>query len=109
MKDVLLDANNSIAKIKYCSRKTAFQHRGSPPSPHCLIKFAASLWFFDFFKTFIPFPKTNSMLCNLVKSHLINSHSKTCRKFKKSKCRFKFLRFFCDRTMVSVPLNIDEY
>ena len=41
----------------------------------------------------------------LVKTFQIDCHSNTCRKYKNSKCRFKFGRFFPDKTITAIPLQ----
>ena len=41
----------------------------------------------------------------LVKTFQIHSHSRTCWKYKKNKCRFSYVRFFSDRTIISKPLD----
>ena len=41
----------------------------------------------------------------LVKTFQIHSHSRTCWKYKKNKCRFSYGRFFSDRTIISKPLD----
>ena len=39
------------------------------------------------------------------KTFQIHCPSKPCRKYKNSKCRFKFGRFFTDKTIISIPLQ----
>ena len=41
----------------------------------------------------------------LVKTFQIYSHSRTCWKYKKNKCRFSYGPFFSDRTIISKPLG----
>ena len=41
----------------------------------------------------------------MVKTFQIDCHSKTCRKYKNSKCCFKFGRFFPDKTITAIPLQ----
>ena len=44
-------------------------------------------------------------LFKLVKLCQIHSHSRTCWKYKKNKCKFSYGRFFSDRTIISKPLD----
>ena len=44
-------------------------------------------------------------LYQLVKTFQIHCHSKPCRKYKNSICRFKFGRFFADKTIIAIPLQ----
>ena len=41
----------------------------------------------------------------LVKTFEIHCHSKTCRKYKNSKCHFKFGRFFIGKAIITIPLQ----
>ena len=44
-------------------------------------------------------------LYQLVKIFQIHCHSKVCRKYKNSKCRFNFGRFFTDKNIIAIPLQ----
>ena len=44
-------------------------------------------------------------LYQLVKTFQTHCHSKTCRKYKYSKCHLKFGRFFTDKTIIAMPLQ----
>ena len=44
----------------------------------------------------------------MVKTFQIHSHSKSCRKYKKKKCRFNFPRFFTDETIIAQPFTGTE-
>lgn len=41
----------------------------------------------------------------LVKTFQIHCHSTICRKYKNRKFRFKFGRFFTDKTIIAIPLQ----
>ena len=53
----------------------------------------------------LPSEEGDLHLYQSVKPFQIHFHSKTCRKYKNSKCRFKFGRFFTDKTIISIPLQ----
>ena len=53
----------------------------------------------------LPDPQSKPGLFELVKLYQIHSHSRTCWKYKKNKCRFFYGRFFSDRTIISKPLD----
>ena len=40
----------------------------------------------------------------LVKTDQIHRHSKTCRKYRNEKCRFRFGKFFTGKTIIAQPL-----
>ena len=40
----------------------------------------------------------------LVKTYQIHRHSKTCRKYRNEKCRFRFGKFFKNKTIIAQPL-----
>ena len=44
-------------------------------------------------------------LYQLVKTFQIHCHSKTCCKYKNSKCRFKFGPFFTHKRIIAIPLE----
>ena len=51
-------------------------------------------------------PKNEPEIFTLVKTFQIHSHSRTCWKYKKNKCRFSYGPFFfSDRTTISMPLD----
>ena len=53
----------------------------------------------------LPDPESEPGLFQLAKLYQIDSHSRTCWKYKKSKYRFSYGRFFLDRTIISKPLD----
>lgn len=52
----------------------------------------------------LPNKETNPDLYKLVSTYQTHSHSKSCRKYKKKKCRYSFGKFFTDHTIVAEPL-----
>ena len=40
-----------------------------------------------------------------VKTYQIHGHSKTCRKYRNEKCRFRFGKFFTNKTIIAQPLT----
>lgn len=56
---------------------------------------------------YLPNVQQDTELHELVKSYQKHSHSKTCRKYKNTKCRFNFGHFFTNRTIVAEPLSDD--
>ena len=42
-------------------------------------------------------------MLELVKPYQIHLHSKTCRKYRNEKCRFRFGRFFTNKTIFAQP------
>ena len=48
----------------------------------------------------------NPRVENIVKNVNIHHHTKTCRKYSSTSCRFNFPRFPSLRTLVSVPLRM---
>ena len=53
----------------------------------------------------LPSEEGDPHLYQLVKTFQIHCHSKTCHKYKNSKCRLKFGRFFTHRTIIAIPLQ----
>ena len=53
----------------------------------------------------MPSEEEDPHLYQLVKSFQIHCHLKTCHKYKNSKCRFKFGRFFTDKTIIAIPFQ----
>ena len=56
-------------------------------------------------KCYLPDKNEEPELYNLVKTYQTHSHSKSCRKYKNSDCRFNYGRFFTERTIVAEPLS----
>ena len=57
----------------------------------------------EIIKVYFPPVEEDPDLFNLVKTYQLHRHSKTCRKYKNTPCRFYFGRFFPEKT-VSEPL-----
>ena len=53
----------------------------------------------------LPSEEGDPHLYQLVKTFQIHSHSKTCRKYENSKCRFKSGRFFTGKIIIAKPLQ----
>ena len=118
-KDIVVDG--PLGKTKYYAIRVEFQVRGSP-HVHCfrwvanapvltLNKKEEYVAFVDqIFHAFLPGSNENPELHNLVKLYQLHRHSKTCGKYKKEPCRFKFRKFFSKETLVVEPLpeNIPE-
>ena len=52
----------------------------------------------------LPDPNNDPALLELVKTYQIHCHSKTCRKYRNEKCRFRFGKFFTNKTIIAQPL-----
>ena len=52
----------------------------------------------------LPKPNNEPALFELVKTYQIHRHSKTCRKYKNEKCRFRFGESFTNKTIIAQPL-----
>ena len=52
----------------------------------------------------LPDPNNEPALLELVKTYQIRRHSKTCRKYRNEKCRFRFAKFFTNKTIIAQPL-----
>ena len=44
-------------------------------------------------------------LFELVKTYQLHRHSKTCRKYRNTACRFNFGKLFSEKTIISEPLS----
>ena len=55
----------------------------------------------------LPDPSEQPDLYKYVKTYQIHTHSRTCWKYKKNKCRFHYGRYFSDRTIIAKPLSSD--
>ena len=52
----------------------------------------------------LPDPNNDPALLELVKTYQIHCHSKTCRKYRNEKCRFRFGKFFTNKTIIAQSL-----
>ncbi|XP_066910247.1 uncharacterized protein [Clytia hemisphaerica] len=112
-KEIVLDG--PLGKTTYYAIRVEFQVRGSPHIHSFLwILNAPTLTpetkseyveFVDkIIKVCLPSQQEDPELFNLVKTYQLHRHSKTCRKYKNTPCRFHFGKFFSERTIVSEPL-----
>ena len=53
----------------------------------------------------LPLEQEEPHLYQLVKTFQFHCHSKTCRKYKNTRCQFKFGLFFPDKTIIATPLQ----
>ena len=56
---------------------------------------------------YVPDPNDNPELHKLVTTYQVQSHSKSCRKYKNTDCRYNSECYFTNRTIVAVPLSKD--
>ena len=52
----------------------------------------------------LPDPNKEPVLFELAKTYQIDRHSKTCRKYRNEKCRFRFGKLFTNKTITAQPL-----
>ena len=52
----------------------------------------------------LPDPNKEPVLFELAKTYQIDRHSKTCRKYRNEKSRFRFGKPFTNRTIITQPL-----
>ena len=109
--------NGSLGKVIHYAIRVEFQVRCSPHI-HCLIwvenaptlsseKAADYIDFVDIsVKCDLP-EGINTELHNLVQTYQTHYHSKSCRKYKNIDYRYSFGKFFCDETIISIPLSDD--
>ena len=107
--------NGSLGKVTYHVMRIEFQVRGSP-HVHCFLwvlnaptlKLNNVQEYTEFVdsvvKATVPDKEQNPELFDLVTTYQVHSHSKSCRKYKNKPCLYKFGKFFCNRTVVAVPL-----
>ena len=111
-KDIILDG--PLGKTKCYTIRIEFQERGSPHvhsfiwilSPPNIRDETAYINFIE--KTInaqLPYPQNNSELFELVKTHQVHSHSRTCWKYNKNECRFSYGRFFTEKTIIAKPFD----
>ena len=108
--------NGSLGKVIHYAIRVEFQVRGSPHINSLIwVENAPQLSSGNItqYSNFVDksvkceLPE-NTGLYNLVKTYQTHYHSKSCRKYKNIACRYSFGKFFCDETIVSVPLS-DDY
>ena len=104
-----------LGKVKYHAIRIEFQVRGSPHVHSFLWVHDAPILNIDNISTYVNFVDgiviatlpdvvTDPDLFDLVITHQIHSHSKSCRKYKNDMRQYHFGRFFTERTIVARPL-----
>ncbi|XP_066915086.1 uncharacterized protein [Clytia hemisphaerica] len=112
-KTIVLDG--PLGKTTYYAIRVEFQVRGSPHIHSFLWILNAPILstetkteyieFIDkIIKVHLPSQEEDPDLFKLVKTYQLHRHSKTCRKYKNTPCRFFFGKFFSEKTIVSEPL-----
>ena len=106
--------DGSLGKVIHYAIRVEFQVRGSPHI-HSLIwvenapKLSSEniTEYTNFVDNSVKceLPENNSNLYNLVKTYQTHYHSRSCRKYKNIDCRYSFGKYFCDETIISVPLS----
>lgn len=110
--------NGPLGKVSYHAIRVEFQIRGSPHIHSFLWVLNAPtltkndieeyIRFIDaIVKAYVPDHDANPDLFNLVTTYQIHAHSKSCRKYKNTPCRYQFGRFFSKETIVATPLSTD--
>lgn len=112
-RNVLL-RTNLLGEILYYAIRVEFQFRGTQHTHSFIwVKDAPTLTesnisnyinFLDF-TTHAYLPREKNELYNLVKKYQTHKHSKSCRKYKNTPCRYNFGRFFTQRTIVACPIS----
>ena len=114
-KEIILHKNGPFGCIDSYAIKVEFQVRGSPHIHSFIwVKDAPILSsetkeeyiaFVDsIIRADLPDETSEPELFELVSQYQTHSHSRTCRKFKNTPCRFHYGRFFTDRTICAEPL-----
>ena len=112
----MLIVSGPLGKVKYYAIRVGFQFRGLPhiySFTWILNAITLSEKSLDDYVDFLdsvecgnlPLEEEDSHLYHLVKTFEIHFHSKTCQKYKKMTCRFKFWRFFTEKTIVAKPVQ----
>ena len=116
--EILLSKSKPIGKIVYYALRIEFQMRGSPRL-HALIwtedcpkltsetKEAYIEYIDKHVQAYLPNKEDDPELHDVVNFYQKHTHSKTCKKNKKIKCRFNFGQFFTNRTIIAEPLPDD--
>ena len=108
--------NGTLGKVIHYAIRVEFQVRGSPHI-HSLIwvenapKLSSDniTEYSNFVNNSVKceIPEHNNALFNLVKTYQTHYHSKSCRKYKNIDCRYSFGKYFCNETIIAVPLSDD--
>ena len=105
-----------LGKIEYYAIREEFQFLSLPHIHRFLWVLNAPTFavkiinqYFEFLDSVVcgnlPSEEEDQHLYQLVKTFQIHCHSKTFRKYKNSKFRFKFRRFFTDKTIIAISLQ----
>ena len=100
--------------MKYYAIRVEFQVRGSPHIHSFFWVLNAPILTKDTIEdytrfvvgAYIPDPNDNPDIYKLVTTYQIHLHSKSCRKYKNTNCRYDFGRYFTSHTIVAVPLSL---
>ena len=108
--------DGSLGKVAHYAIRVEFQGRGSPHI-HSLIwvenapKLSSDniTEYSNFVKNSVKceLPEHNTALFNLVKTYQTHYFSKWFRKYKSIDCRYSFGNYFCNETIIVVPLSND--
>ena len=105
-----------LRKVKYYAIRVKFQFRGSPHIHSFFWVLNAPTLAENTLNEYVeildsvvcgnlPSEDVDPHLHQMVKTFQIHCHSKPCRKYKNSICRFKFGRFFADKNIIAIPLQ----
>ena len=103
-----------MGKTKYYAIRIEFQERGSP-HVHSFI------WIFNApnieneavyieliekaINTQLPDHLNDPGLFELAKTYQVRPHSRTCWEYKKNVCRFSYVQYFSEKTVIAKPLD----
>ena len=115
-KEILIIRDGPLRKVKYYAIRVEIQFRDSPHIHSFLWVLNAPTLVENTINEYVEF--LDSVVCGnlpseegdphlhqLVKTFQFHCHSKTYRKYKNSKCRFKLGRFFTDKQITAIPLQ----
>ena len=100
-KELILDG--PLGKTKYYVLRIEFQEKGSPhvhafiwilDAPKIANEFSYLAFVENLISVSLPDPQNEPEVFTLVKTLQIHSHSRTCWKYKKNKCRFFICSIF---------------
>ena len=110
----IIALDGSLGKTQYYAIRVEFQVRGSPHIHSFIwILNAPKLtkvniddsrkWVDSVIRSDLPDPSNELALFELVKTYQMHRHSKTCHKYRNEKCRFRFGKFFRNKTIIAQP------
>ena len=108
--------NGQLGKVIHYAIRVEFQVRGSPHIHSLLwvedapiLKDTNINEYIDFVDGTVSCTLPDRMhspeLHKLVKTYQTHSHSKSCRKYKNTECRYHFGKYFTSRTIIAQPLS----